>query len=105
MDESVRGVKLLLEYEVMQDTVQEYYQFVMGQYVPALQSMGLQMSEAWHTAYGDAPNRLLGFVCGDWDTMNSLLESDVWLDLNTELEKYVSDLQYKVVPYRGGFQL
>lgn len=105
MDESVRGVKLLLEYEVIQDTVQEYYQFVMGQYVPALQSMGLQMSEAWHTAYGDAPNRLIGFVCGDWDTMNTVLDSEIWLDLNTELEKYVSDLQYKVVPYRGGFQL
>lgn len=105
MEESARGVKLLLEYEVTPDTTQEYYQFVMGQYVPALQSMGLQMSEAWHTAYGDAPNRLLGFVCADWDTMNTLLDSEIWLDLNTELEKYVTDLQYKVVPYRGGFQL
>jgi len=26
-------------------------------------------------------------------------------DLNSELEKYVSDLRFKVVPYRGGFQL
>jgi hypothetical protein len=50
MDNSEQGLKLLLEYDVNQDTVQEYYQFVMGQYVPALQSMGLQMSEAWHTA-------------------------------------------------------
>jgi hypothetical protein len=99
------GVKLLLEYEVNLDTTQEYYQFVMGQYVPALQSQGLQMSEAWHTAYGNAPNRLIGFVCADWDTMNALLDSDMWHELNEELEKYVSDLQYKVVPYRGGFQL
>lgn len=105
MEDSGNGVKLLLEYEVVQDSVQEYYQFVMGQYVPSLQSMGLQMSEAWHTAYGNAPNRLLGFVCGDWDTMNALLDSDMWLDLNTELEKYVTDFQFKVVPYRGGFQL
>lgn len=99
------GLKLLLEYDVNQDTLQEYYQFVMGQYVPALQSMGLQMSEAWHTAYGEAPNRLLGFVCGDGDTMGRLLDSDLWHDLNDELEKYVSDLRYKIVPYRGGFQL
>lgn len=105
MEDSGNGVKLLLEYEVGHETTQEYYQFVMGQFVPALQSMGLQMSEAWHTAYGNAPNRLLGFICGDWDTMNTLLDSELWQDLNTELEKYVSDLQYKVVPYRGGFQL
>jgi hypothetical protein len=105
MDDNVQGLKLLLEYDVNQETVQEYYQFVMGQYVPALQSMGLQMSEAWHTAYGVAPNRLIGFVCGDTGTMNRLLASDLWSDLNTELEKYVTDLHYKVVPYRGGFQL
>jgi hypothetical protein len=100
-----QGLKLLLEYDVNQETVQEYYQFVMGQYVPALQSMGLQMSEAWHTAYGEAPNRLIGFVCTDSTIMNRLLASDLWSDLNQELEKYVSDLHYKVVPYRGGFQL
>jgi hypothetical protein len=103
MDEN--GMKLLMEYDVNQDTLQDYYQFIMGQYVPALQSMGLQMSEAWHTAYGTAPNRLIGFVCGDRQTIDRLLDSDLWLDLNNELEKYVSDLRFKVVPYRGGFQL
>ena len=103
MDEN--GMKLLMEYDVNQDTLQDYYQFIMGQYVPALQSMGLQMSEAWHTAYGTAPNRLIGFVCGDRQTIDRLLDSDLWLDLNNELEKYVSDLLFKVVPYRGGFQL
>jgi len=99
------GLKLLLEYDVNQDTLQEYYQFVMGQFVPTLQSMGLQMSEAWHTAYGDAPNRLLGFVCGDKQTMDNLLTSDAWVDLNDQLEKYVTDLRYKIIPYRGGFQI
>lgn len=104
-DKRAQGIKLLMEYDVNQETLQEYYQFVMGQYVPALQSMGLQMSEAWHTAYGDAPTRLVGFVCQDRSTMLRLMESEMWVDLNTELEKYVSDLRYKVIPYRGGFQL
>ncbi len=99
------AMKLLLEYDVNQETLQEYYQFIMGQYVPALQSMGLQMSEAWHTAYGHAPNRLIGFVCSDQQTMERLLDSQLWGELNDELEKFVSDFQYKVVPYRGGFQL
>ena len=103
MDEN--AVKLLLEYDVNQENLQEYYQFIMGQYVPALQSMGLQMSEAWHTAYGEAPNRLVGFVCDNRQTMDRLLDSDLWNDLNTELEKFVSDLHYKVVPFRGGFQI
>lgn len=98
-------MKLILEYDVNEETLQEYYQFVMGQYVPALQSMGLHMSEAWHTAYGTAPSRLVGFVCSDRQTMNRLLDSDLWSDLNNQLEQYVTDLQYKVIPYRGGFQI
>ena len=46
----------------------------MGRYIPLMQKMGLQVSEAWHTAYGDAPNRLIGFVCENEQTMNDLLE-------------------------------
>lgn len=104
MDEA-KGIKLLLTYDVIQERQQEYYQFVMGRYVPGLQSMGFQMSEAWHTAYGDSPDRLIGFVCRDEDTLKKLLDSDLWLSLNDELEEFVIGFDYKIVPYKGGFQI
>mgnify|MGYP001278557879 CR=1 FL=1 len=105
MSEKPMGYKLLLSYEVKPEAMQEYYQFVMGRYVPVLQSMGLQMSEAWHTAYGSAPNRLLGFVCEDQETMARVLESENWTAVNEELARFVADFSYKVIPYRGGFQI
>jgi len=105
MKEKALGYKLLLSYEVKPEAMQEYYQFVMGRYVPMLQSMGLQMSEAWHTAYGSAPNRLLGFVCEEEETMDRLLESENWTAVNEELSRFVMDFTYKVIPYRGGFQI
>jgi hypothetical protein len=104
MTEQILGYKLLLTYEIKDEQLQEYYQFIMGQYVPTLQSMGLQMSEAWQTAYGDAPNRLIGFVCADRDTMTALLASENWATLNEQLDNFVLDFSYKVIPYRGGFQ-
>ena len=104
MDEP-NGLKLLLSYDVRQDNQQEYYKFVMGSYLPKLQEMGFQMSEAWHTAYGDAPNRLIGLVCSDENSMNVLLSSDDWESLNEQLEEFVSEFDYKFIPYRGGFQL
>ncbi len=104
MDEPT-GLKLLLSYDVRAENQQEYYKFVMGSYLPTLQSLGFQMSEAWHTAYGDAPNRLIGFVCSDEDTMRTLLTSDEWGSLNEQLEAYVTEFDYKFVPYKGGFQL
>ena len=103
--EEIRGLKLLLSYEVNQDRQQEYYQFVMGRYLPALQALGFQMSEAWHTAYGDAPNRLVGLVCAEKESMSALLASEEWVDLNEELQQFVTDFDYKFIPYRGGFQL
>jgi hypothetical protein len=99
------GYKLLLSYEVKPETMQEYYQFVMGRYVPMLQTMGLQMSDAWHTAYGDAPNRLIGFVCEEQGTINEVLSSENWVTLNEQLERFVTNFSYKVIPYRGGFQI
>ncbi len=99
------GYKLLLTYELKDGVTPEYYQFVMGRYVPVLHSMGLQMSEVWQTAYGNAPNRLIGFVCQEQATINEVLASENWTTLNEELKSFVSDLSYKVIPYRGGFQI
>ncbi len=105
MNEEPAGLKLLLSYEVNPESIQEYRQFVMQRYIPAMQMMGFQISEAWHTAYGDAPNRLIGFVCRDEETLNALLDNDVWVELNAQLEQYVTDFSYKVIPYRGMFQI
>ncbi|MCA9970382.1 MAG: hypothetical protein KC425_09205 [Anaerolineales bacterium] len=105
MDTDQIGYKVLLSYDVREETLQDYYQYVMGRYVPTMQSLGFQMSEAWHTAYGRAPNRLLGFVCEDRQTIDNLLDSEQWREINDRLESYVNDFSYKIIPYRGGFQI
>lgn len=105
MDEKPVGVKLLLSYEVDSESLQDYYQFVMSNYIPTMQTLGLQMSEAWQTAYGTVPNRLIGFVTDNQENMMAILDNETWLRLNEQLEQYVSDFSYKVIPYRGGFQI
>jgi hypothetical protein len=104
MTDEARGIKLLLFYDVIDNRQQEYYQFIMGRYLPAMQSMGFQMSEAWHTAYGRSPERLVGFICSDEEAMHKLLSNNLWLSLNEELDGFVTGFSYKFVPYRGGFQ-
>lgn len=106
MEEQPSGLKLLLRYEVDNSNLQAYQQFVMQRYIPAMQMMGFQVSEVWHTAYGDAPNRLVGFVCRERQTLDDLLNNDTWLNLNDQLTQFVTDFSYKVVPYqRGVFQM
>lgn len=104
MKESESGYKLLLTYDISPQHSQEYYRFVLGRYVPVMQAMGLEMSDAWHTAYGDFPGRLVAFVARDRETIEELLEDETWSSLNDELQRFVTDFNYKVIPYRPGFQ-
>lgn len=105
MTNAERGYKLLLRYDVQSESLQEYYKFMMEEYLQQMQAMGFQMSEAWHTAYGEVPNRLIGFVCSERQTLDELFDSERWRQLNEELDGYVTNFSYKVIPYRSGFQL
>jgi hypothetical protein len=98
------GVKLLLSYNIRGNDTQAYYEFVLGRYIPMMQSLGLEMSEAWHTEYGNYPVRLIGFVARDEETMLKVLADETWDDLNEQLEEFVTDFSYKVIPYTIGFR-
>ena len=98
------GLKLLLSYNINPEEAQEYYTYVLGQYIPAMQSMGLEVGEAWHTAYGDYPNRLIAFISRDHETVLRVLDDEAWEELNEQLLQHVSDFTYKVIPYKVGFQ-
>lgn len=97
-------VRLLLSYDIKAEQSQDYYRFMLGKYVPMMQKLGLEMSDAWHTAYGDQPSRLIGFVSRDVEALRTIMSEDTWDTLNEELVQYVTDLSFKVVPYKEGFQ-
>ena len=104
-DDGLQPVKLLLSYDMRPNVGQEYYQFVLGRYIPTMQGLGLQMSEAWSTQYGNGPDRLVGFIARDEDTVLDLLESETWHDLNDRLQEFITNFHYKVIPYKQGFQM
>ena len=99
------GMKLLLVYSIKPDRAQEYYDFMLGRYIPVMQTMGLEVSEAWHTAYGNYPNRLVAFISRDKSTINDVLENDIWEALTHQLLDFVTEFSFKVVPYKVGFQI
>jgi hypothetical protein len=97
-------VKMLMTYDVVPELQQAYYEFVLGEMIPTAQSMGLVLSEAWHTAYGDYPIRLNGFVARSRQELDRILASTEWQELEGKLKRFVSGYQRKVVPFREGFQ-
>lgn len=96
--------KLLVSYNIDPHHMETYHQFVLGEFVPAVQAMGLYMLEAWHTAYGPYPVRLLGFVAEDMETIRDVLDSGTFHGLEEKLLKFVSDYTRRIVRFREGFQ-
>ena len=99
-----KRVKLLISYDILDDNPQAYYQYVLGEFLPQVQAMGLALTDAWHTVYGDYPARLLSFVARDHATLNSILVRDDWRQLEDKLKTFVLAYQRRAVPYRDRFQ-
>jgi hypothetical protein len=97
-------VKLIVSYDIPPEVQQAYYEFVLREFIPQVQELGLAITEAWHTAYGDYPARMTTFVAPDLQSLREALDSEVWGRLKQQLEKYVTNPRYKIVHYKEGFQ-
>lgn len=98
-------VKILMTWDLLPGREQDYFEFVVRDFIPGMQEIGLQPSDAWYTYYGDHPQIMAGAVVNSMDEMDRLINSQDWLDLTQQLMEYVQDFDYKIVPARGGFQL
>ena len=96
--------KVLLTYDIIPETQESYYQFMLGELVPTVQKMGLGMAEAWHTAVGDYPLRLVAFVGESRETVDEVIGSEKWEELESRLQQYVTNYTRRVVPFRNRFQ-
>jgi hypothetical protein len=98
------SVKLLIAYSLKPGREEIYYRFMMAEFLPSLQDMKLTMAEAWQTAWGDYPQRLIGLVAEDKATVEETLASQRWREIEDKLIRYVTDYQRQLVPARSGFQ-
>lgn len=99
------AVKLLLSWDMIEGREQEYFEFLVRDFVPGIQSLGIQPTEAWYTTYGSGPQMLTGGVAEDMPTLKKALASDEWRELRERLLGYVSNFRIKIVRASGGFQL
>jgi hypothetical protein len=97
-------MKLLLVYDPLPDHREAYFNYVLGEFVPALESLGLKLCEAWHTAYGDYPLRLTAFEAVDRATLDAVLASERFQELERRLQDYVVNYRRKIVSEQRRFQ-
>ena len=98
-------VKLLMTWDISPEREQEYFEFLVREFVPGLQRLGVEPTEAWYTTYGEGPQMLAGFIAENHEVMEQALETEEWTKLVNKLFEYVTNFNSKVVRASGGFQL
>jgi len=99
------GIKLLMTWDIQPGREEDYFEFHIRKFVPALEGLGVALSEAWLTVYGEQPRLLAEAVIPTMDKARSVLGSSAWQDLGLQMQELVDNFDYKLVPARGGFQL
>ena len=96
--------KLIMTWDINQEHEQEYFEFVVREFLPEVQKLGFKLSDAWVTVYGDQPQILVGAILPTFQRVIKIIDSEEWTLLVNNLLDFVSDYQEKIVPASGGFQ-
>jgi hypothetical protein len=97
-------VKILMSWDIAPEHEEEYFEFVVREFLPGVQGLGFELSDAWATVYGSKPQILVGAMLPTMGQAQQVLDSSEWISLNNRLQDYVRNYRYKLVPAKGGFQ-
>lgn len=97
-------VKIIMTWNIKPGKEQAYFGFVISEFMPRASRLGMELTDAWATVYGDQPQILAGARMPDLDRARKLVNSEAWLQLIQELEEFVNDFKLKLVTPKGNFQ-
>lgn len=98
-------VKLIMTWDILPGREQEYFEFVVRDFIPGMQKLGLEVSDAWFTMYGDQPQIMAAAQSSSLASLNRVLASGEWQELTRLLLDYVENFQHKIVSAKAGFQI
>ena len=98
-------VKVLMSWDILPGREEDYFEFHIRKFVPTLERMGLNLSEAWLTVYGEQPRMLAEALMPSMGSVQRVLRSNDWDELGMQLDDFVENFNYKVVKAKGSFQM
>ena len=96
--------KIIMTWDILPEHEQEYFEFVVREFIPGVQRLGFELSDAWATVYGEQPQVLVGAVLPSNGEAERVMNSSEWLSLKNKLQDFVSNYTQKMVRGRRGFQ-
>ena len=98
-------VKLLMTWDILPNREQEYFEFLISDFIPEIKGLGISVVNAWYTLYGEQPQIMVSAKIQSQAALNVAMASKEWQRLLDNLLQFVENFTYKVIPSRTGFQL
>ena len=99
------AVKLLMTWDIKPEHEQEYFEFVIREFIPGIQRLGAELTDAWATIYGGGPQIMVGALLPSMNRARQLLSSSEWELLYNQLVDFVQNFDQKIIEAHGGFQI
>ncbi|HOJ01448.1 MAG TPA: hypothetical protein PLL88_07500 [Anaerolineaceae bacterium] len=96
--------KIILTWDVTPQYEQKYFEFLVREFLPGMQKLRFQLTDAWVTVYGNRPQILVGAVMTSVEEIRTVLDSAEWFTLTGKLKEYVINFKQKITVANGGFQ-
>lgn len=97
-------VKVLISYDMREGREEECQRYVMQTLGPGMAQMGLRITDAWYTLWGNAPQIMGGGVLETEEEAARLIYSDEWSGLIDGLRPLVDNFRVRVIEATSRFQ-
>jgi hypothetical protein len=101
------SIKLLMNWDIKPGQDQDYFEFIVREWVPSITKLGVQPIMAWYTIYsrGEVPQIMAECIAEDLPTIRRILDSEEWQDIHEKLLEFVTNYSQKVVRASGYWQM
>ncbi len=96
--------KLIMRWDIRPETESEYFEFLVHEFIPELNKLGIIEIQVWYTQYGDCEQKLASGIAPSPEQMQEAINSEAYAQLIDRLETYVTNFSQKVVIATAGFQ-
>lgn len=98
-------IKLLMSWDIIEGKESEYSDFIVHDFIPRCKRLGLMGMQFWYTSFGECEQIQASGKAPTIDQMRTILSSEEWANLVSQLDDYVTEFNMKVIQAADGFQL
>ena len=97
-------LKLVMSWDVIPEQHRDYLEFLLQRFVPQMEKLGFEVSDAWTTVYGNGPQVMVCSILPDELEAERRMNLPAFKRLMENLNDYIEHFEMKLIPAGDGFQ-